>query len=40
MLESNVRLWAGADFFYGKSTSFFGQFEKTSRIIFGSSIGF
>jgi hypothetical protein len=40
MLESNVRLWAGADVFYGKSPSFFGQFEKTSRIIFGSSIGF
>jgi hypothetical protein len=40
MLESNVRLWAGADVFYGKSPSFFGQFEKANRITLGSSIGF
>jgi outer membrane phospholipase A len=40
MIESNVRLWVGADVFYGRSPNFFGQFEKINRITFGSSIGF
>ena len=40
MLESNVRLWIGADFFYGKKQDFFGQFEKTDRVVLGSRVGF
>lgn len=37
--QSNIDVYLGADYFYGKTEDFFGQFNKTDRIVAGFSIG-
>lgn len=37
--QSNIDVYLGADYFYGKTAEFFGQFDKTDRIIAGFTIG-
>jgi hypothetical protein len=37
--QSNIDVYLGADYFYGKSENFLGQFNKTDRIIAGFTIG-
>jgi Protein of unknown function (DUF1302) len=37
--QSNIDIYLGADYFYGKTEDFFGQFNKTDRIVAGFSIG-
>ena len=39
MLESNVKLWTGADVFAGPSESLFGQFTDTDRVLIGLEWG-
>ena len=39
MLESNIKLWAGADVFTGPEESLFGQFDHTDRILIGFEWG-
>jgi hypothetical protein len=37
--QSNIDVYLGADYFYGKSEDFFGQFNNTDRIVAGFTIG-
>ncbi len=37
--QSNIDVYLGADYFYGNSEDFFGQFNKTDRIVAGFTIG-
>jgi hypothetical protein len=37
--QSNIDVYLGADYFYGKTEEFFGQFNKTDRIVAGFTIG-
>jgi len=37
--QSNIDVYLGADYFYGKTAEFFGQFNKTDRIVAGFTIG-
>ena len=37
--QSNIDVYLGADYFYGKPEDFFGQFNKTDRIVTGFTIG-
>ena len=37
--QSNIDAYLGADYFYGKTEDFFGQFNKTDRIVAGFTIG-
>ena len=38
--RTNVRLKAGADFFYGKSQGLFGQFDEKDRVSMAIEVGF
>ena len=39
MIESNIKLWVGADVFSGPQPSLFGQFDQTDRITLGIEWG-
>ncbi|EPJ53715.1 MAG: hypothetical protein OFPI_09700 [Osedax symbiont Rs2] len=39
MLESNLKIWVGADLFKGNKQSLFGQFNDTDRLVLGFEWG-
>ena len=38
--QDNLKVWLGADVFYGDSKGLFGQFDANDRIIMGMEWGF
>lgn len=40
MWKSNIKLWLGADIFYGNKLGLFGQFNETDRVNIGIECGF
>ncbi len=39
-IDDNIKLWAGADVFFGTSDGVFGQFDNNDRVLFGVQFSF
>jgi len=39
-VDDNIKVWAGADIFFGTSDGVFGQFDDNDRILFGVQFSF